>query len=196
MKSMSKSPIWFCVVIVALMLQSCTVAYLQIQNGLKTNPSAEIRPECAVKFSVFVDDNPRLNTRVVQYKKEEIGQIRNAYIRATREVFTKQGCTANYVEKDQDANFMIQVSISEMWSALPQEWLTGLSLGLIPSWGTRPGEYVFTFEDVETKKSHSYIVDKKSFNHLILFPIFWVTFITSNQIHIYKTALTNFIQSS
>ena len=105
-------------------------------------------------------------------------------------------CNATYVEKDDDATLEIHIKHLSQLSALPQEWLTGLSFGLIPSWGTRESEYTYSFKEKSTGKSHTYMVDSKSYNHLILFPVFWVSFFTLNEKRVYKNALTNFLEHS
>jgi len=119
-----------------------------------------------------------------------------SYYESTKEIFNKIGCSANYVENEKAANFKIKVVRYKHLSALPQEWLTGLSFGLIPSWGTRENEYQYTFENVNKNKANTYYVDKHSFNHIILFPIFWVSFFTIDEDKVYKEALTNFIEGS
>jgi hypothetical protein len=39
-------------------------------------------------------------------------------------------------------------------------------------------------------------VDTKSYNHLILFPVFWINFFTLDERRVYKDALTNFLEHS
>ena len=81
-------------------------------------------------------------------------------------------------------------------SALPQEWLTGLTCGAIPSWGTRYGEFKYRFENTPRQTSHTYFVDRPAFNHIIVFPVFWVSFFWPDEIDLYKKALANFLDNS
>lgn len=75
-------------------------------------------------------------------------------------------------------------------SALPQEWLTGLSLGLIPSWGTRPAEVRFSFS--QESRTAAYVVDHKTVNHLVLFPVFWITIFLTDEGKAFENALADF----
>ena len=187
-----------CVVffIAALLLSSCTVAHYQIRNRL-SNASQEHGEPCDIKYSLDITSGSRTNTFGVRESKEDkLQKLKSKYIESTKEVLNKKGCTATYVKTEGEANFKVRVERLLNISALPQEWLTGLSFGLIPSWGTRPSQYIYTFEDTKTKKKHNYYIDQKSYNHLILFPVFWVTFITLNEFNVYEKALTDFIEGS
>jgi hypothetical protein len=178
----------------AFLLQSCTVAYYQVQNGLEVHPELNPIPDCTVTFTLTVLAHPRQLTRTPSYKDEWLAKDYQKFEKATKKVFAKRGCKARKVDNEEEAGFRIKILKSPLLSALPQEWLTGLTFGAIPSWGTRPGELFFYFEDFALAKHHTYIVDSKSYNHIILFPVFWVTIIMKNESDIYKDALNNFIQ--
>ncbi len=77
--------------------------------------------------------------------------------------------------------------------ALEQEYCTGLTFGLIPSWGTRPNEFCYTFELVGEKAAHCYYIDGKSYNHVILFPLFLINLITLDESRVYRKALHNYL---
>lgn len=187
---------FFVLLLFTFILESCTVAYYKVRNELEPNISKADGMACARKFSVSVLAVPRQLTRVPQYHLERFRKERLEFIHTAEETLSKNGCSVIFVEEEDEANFKIRVTISPLWSALPQEWLTGLSFGLLPSWGTRPSEFTFEFEDTETKAKHAYIVDQKSYNHLILFPFFWITFLTLDQTDVFEESLTNFIESS
>lgn len=154
-------------------LQSCNVSYYQIRNELKDNLSTESINVCNVNFSVDV------HTGIPEYTKEQLRKDQGAYIKATKEVFyekgkqawNEKGCLANYVENESNSNFKISI-FEQRAGMLPQEWLTLLSVGLIPSWGTHPEIRSYTFENTQNKKRNEYVVDIVFFNHLILVPIF------------------------
>jgi hypothetical protein len=58
-------------------------------------------------------------------------------------------------------------------AAAPQEWLTGLSFGVIPSWATRH-ELKLTFELFDggtSVRQWDYMPESLSINHLLVFPI-------------------------
>ena len=184
------------VLITALLLSSCTVAHYQIRNSL-TNASQEHSKPCDIKYSLDITSGSRTNTFGVRDSKEdEMQKLRRKYIESTKKVLNKNGCTATYVITEGEANFKVRVERLRNISALPQEWLTGLSFGLIPSWGTRPSQYIYTFDDTETKKQNIYYIDEKSYNHLILFPVFWVTFIMLDEFNVYEKSLSNFTEGS
>jgi hypothetical protein len=74
-----------------------------------------------------------------------------------------------------DAGYRIAIHVEETrWRhyALPQEWLTGLSLGLIPSWGTRQ-EWSIRFELSHSDAfiaAESYTIQFLTVSHLLLIP--------------------------
>ena len=186
-----------CVVVfvAALLLSSCSVSHYQIRDRL-SNASKEHGEPCDIKYSLDITGSTQPTWGPRESKEDELRKLRSKYIESTQEVLNKKGCTTTYVQTEGEANFKIRVERSPYFRTLPQDWLTGLSFGLIPSWGTLPGQYIYTFEDTKTKKQHNYHIDKKSYAHLILFPVFWVTFITSDEFSVYEKALTNFIEGS
>lgn len=92
----------------------------------------------------------------------------------------------------------LEIKISEIPSggACVQEYLTGLSLGLIPSWCTRPNLFRFDFT---LNNSHgfcrqkSYSISSISFSHLAVIP-FALLSTESKPLTIYQAALKDFLQ--
>lgn len=189
---------WVVVFIATLLLQSCTVAHYQIRNKLSGNPSHEHGEPCHRRYSVSITSGSYTDTLGNrESKKDELQELSNEYIESTNKVLNQNGCATTYVEREEDATFKVRVErLLDTNGALAQEWLTGLSFGLIPSWGTRKRLYIYTFEDTKAKTKHRYIVDDKSYSHLLLFPIFWVNFITADELKVYEEALTNFTEKS
>lgn len=183
--------------IISLLLQSCTIMYLDVRNNLTPGTAAERNESCNVNYSLSLSSVSHTNTYGVRdTDKDELQKLRNQYTESTKEIFSKKGCTTNYVENEKDANFKIRVVRYRHLSALPQEYLAGLTLFIIPAWGTKEGEYQYTFENVSTKKSHTYYVDQHQITQMFLFPVFWISFITMDEDKVYKEALTNFIEGS
>jgi hypothetical protein len=183
--------------IIALLLQSCTIAYLDVRNNLNPSIPAERSKSCNVKYSISVSGivDSYSSFGALDYDNE-LRKFKNNYNESTKEIFSKLGCIANVVDKEGDANFKIKVVRFFDKSTLAQDYLTGLSFGLIPSWGTKEAQYRYTFEDVTKNKIHTYSVDEHDFSHIILFPVFWISFITMDEYKVYKEALTNFIEGS
>jgi hypothetical protein len=207
--------LFIAIFISALLLQSCSVSYLQLRNELRENPSSAYSQPCNVKYSIYIEGHKkrvdagdvgwrhrdslhedRLQERIATIQKIHDDWLQK-YIEPTQEIISKKGCVANYVEHEEEANLKIRIVASgfRLLHTAPQDWLTGLSFGLIPSWKIEKDGYKFYFENASMKREHSYSVDKKTFAHLILFPIFWVTFITLDEMDVYKKALINFLES-
>jgi hypothetical protein len=206
---------WVAVFISALLLQACSVSYLQLGNELTENTSSAYGQPCNVKYSISVggskkqfieevkkradagDARFRLDSSYYKNRLKEYAESTQRYIETTQNILNEKRCIANYVEHEEEANLQIRiVEQSGYRGAAAQDWLTGLSLGLIPSWKTEEDVYKYSFVSVSMKTGHSYSVDRKTFAHLVLFPIFWITFITSDDIADYKKALTNFLENS
>jgi hypothetical protein len=179
----------------ALALQSCTIAYYDLRNKLENPGSA--KPACDVRYSISLASASYTNTfGRRETDKRRMQQARDTYVADTGDVLRQKGCRTAYVENNEEATLEIRIERLAHISALPQEWLTGVSAGLIPSWGTRKSEYAYSFKDKASGSAYSYAVDTKSYNHLILFPVFWINFFTLDERRVYKDALTNFLEHS
>jgi hypothetical protein len=94
----------------------------------------------------------------------------------------------------------LEIRISEFSSggACTQEYLTGLSLGLIPSWCTRPEVMNFNFTLIKSQglcRQKTYSISSMTFSHLILIPFAWFS-AGKNPLAIYQAALKDFLQES
>ncbi|NMF44026.1 hypothetical protein [Pseudomonas sp. SWRI 103] len=92
----------------------------------------------------------------------------------------------------------LEIKISEFSSggACGQDYLTGLSLGLIPSWCTRTNLFKFNFilnKDQRFCRQKTYSINSTSFSHLTMIP--FALFNTDNQpLTIYQAALEDFLR--
>ncbi|QJI40124.1 hypothetical protein HKK52_04050 [Pseudomonas sp. ADAK2] len=94
----------------------------------------------------------------------------------------------------------LEIKISEFpfGGACGQEYLTGLSLGLIPSWCTRPNLFKFNFtlnNDHGFCRQKTYSISSTSFSHLLLIP-FAILEADNQPLTIYQAALKYFLQST
>ncbi|MDR2213359.1 MAG: hypothetical protein LBE21_07020 [Pseudomonadales bacterium] len=157
--------------------------------------AAALRNGCPESYAVTLQSALYTNTFGVNPSDtKRLDEEKAGYARAIREILLSRGCTASYVAMDGALD--IRIKHMAYVSALPQEWLTGLSLGLIPSWGTRPPEYEYTFENHVSGFSRTYTVDVTTYNHLILFPLLWVNLLLPMEKDRFKTALVNFLEHS
>ena len=175
-----------------MLLQACTVAYYSIDNKL-TNPFPQHKQSSTVAYHVSVSGQPIYGTMTSEYSPERFENMRVKYCRSTQKVFDREGISALSTTNKGTADFFIDIKATPYSSALPQEFLTGLSFGLIPSWGTRYNEYTYTFENVGIKSAHNYYVNSKSFNHLVCFPVFWTMFLTLDESKPYEKSLLNYL---
>jgi len=198
---MSNARMLGAILISALILQSCSVSYLELKNELKENAlsGSGYGQPCDIRFyikltgyRVRAKPGPPTWMYLDSFHEDRLRE----YIVATQQLVRNKGCTASYVEHEEEANLRIQIARLRVGGTAPQDYLTGLSFGLIPSWKTVEGAREFSFENVSEKKKHYYTVDQKTFAHLILFPIFWVTFLTLDDMSKYENALTNFLNHS
>ena len=178
-----------------MFINGCSVVTYEPREEL---PEAKIVDSCKITFSLDLQSGHSTNSFGKKlHEIEALKELKEKYIKSTLSTLTSLGCSANQTLNKEDSNFSINVSRQLQLSALPQEWLTGLSFGLIPSWGTKYGQYVFTFTHNERGKSFSYQIDQHNYNHIILFPVFWVTFFTADdEQRAYTNVLTNFVKSS
>lgn len=193
---MNKTVMFIFLIFSTLFLQSCTIGNYEIRNKLHLVESPEDNEQCDFKFYILLSSAHMTNTLGIREHNEDVLLAsKEKYIESTKIIFNKYGCKANNVETEQDANFKIRVVRFKNISALPQEWLTGLSFGLIPSWGTREKVFEYSFNEVSKNRLHDYYIDEHTYNHILLFPIFWINFISIDEHRIYKETLANFIES-
>lgn len=181
---------------VVMVLQGCTVAYYRTDSELSSSKASIIAGKCNIEYFLEISAEQRQRTTGENERAEWAIKAESKYIKSTEKVLNSAGCSANQASSKENANFTINVKISPFHGALGQEWLTGLSFGLIPSWGTRSNEYTYTFSNIENGTSHEYSIDNVSFNHLVLFPVFWVTFFILDETKEFENALENFIENS
>lgn len=170
-----------------LLLQACAVH--QLQNKIE-GPERDPVP-CEISYAVTVFSgsyNNTLGARATDDKRKM--ELTAKYIDATEQVLKDRGCNFRQVAQPIDASLRVQVSRVPYTSALPQEWLTGLSLGLIPSWGTRKSEYIYNFTFEPEDRKRRYTVDTFSVGHLLLLPF---GFFTPDEYSVYREALGNFL---
>jgi hypothetical protein len=194
-REMRKQVLTILVILSALALQACSVTYYQLRSLIPAGPSSKGTAPCPSKYSLAIERYGKLMTVKERATPDSAEQF-DKYVQATEDVFTRKGCDPEYIENPDGADFRIQVSISPALSALPQEYLTCFSLGIIPSWGVRQGEFQYTFENVTTTKNHIYFVDRPVYNHIFFLPVFWLSFVGLEEMAQYKEALGNFIENS
>jgi hypothetical protein len=127
----------------------------------------------------------RIHLTVLNVKPDE-------FRKATSSVFNEKGITPSFVENQQDADIQIQITRDSFYT-LPQEYLTGLSLGIIPSWGTRKGKFEYR---IVTSTAKIFInIDETTYNHILLMPVCLVELPFVFDTDIYKKALNKYINT-
>lgn len=182
----------------SVILQSCTFTRYSIRNASEYEAPATSNSSspCTFRYSISGRYQPRLIHIDSFLLEGELNQkALDKYIEATEKAFQEMGCKAEQAERNGASNFNIELVVSPLISALPQEWLTGLSLGILPSWGTRHGEYIFRFTNKNSNRNATYYLDRFAFNHLIVFPVFWLSFMGQDEIDFYKKTLIEFVGS-
>ena len=182
------------VCISALLLSSCV--QLDLRNKLGSASRAPSSP-CDVRYSLEIASGWRTNTYGARKSEDKtLQKLKSRYVEFTKEALTRNGCAAVYVETGAEGNFKVGVDRMFSLSMSPQGWLTGLSLGLIPSWETRPRQIAYSFEDTRTGKSHTYYVDKTTYAHLVLLPFAIFADEEALELKVYEEALADFIGGS
>lgn len=183
---------WILTFVVALLIPSCST--YQVRNLSTQSNTPKHGTKCYNKYSISVTHSRYTNTfGNIQSNKEELDKFKNAYIESTNRVFSRKGCDASCTANDSEAKLKIRIDHTIYLSALPQEWLTGLSFGIIPSWGTRPNQYAYTFEDTEASAKQSYAVDKTTYAHLILLPASLLTDERAVKFHVYEKTFAEYL---
>ncbi|WP_095118903.1 hypothetical protein [Pseudomonas sp. Irchel s3f10] len=91
----------------------------------------------------------------------------------------------------------IKVSEFSLGGACTQEYLTGLSFGLIPSWCTRPDLFKFDFilnKDNGVCRQKTYSVNATTVSHLVVIP-FALSQPDNRPLTLYQASLKDFLQA-
>ena len=172
--------------VMALVLSGCTVAWYDLKPVAMTGSTQK---QCPKAVDVVLSSVATTNTFGPQEREQQqLTEMRERYIKAATRVLAAHDCRA---APDGDGTLRIKVEEVQQLSALPQEWLTGLSFGLIPSWGTRPSELRFSFSYKD--RAGIYVVDEKRINHIVLFPVFWLSFVLIDEESEFRAALEDFL---
>jgi hypothetical protein len=182
-------------IVSTLLLQGCSLTYYRMRSQIASGSSSKRQAVCPVKYSLSIKRYGALMTLDERAVPDGAYQF-NKYVSATEEVFARNKCKAAFTEDPDEADFRIKVTASPALDSLPNEKLTLFSLGFIPSWGVQEKEFEFAFENTTSKMSLTYIIDRPVYNHIIFFPVFWLSFVGLEETDPYKKALINFIENS
>ena len=181
--------------ILGLFLSSC--ASYQIRELSNNDAPHKLSETCYNKYSITISSFTYTNSfGSVQSDESEIERLKSEYIASTKKVLNRDGCNPVYTTNESEANLKVRIERSLYLSALPQEWLTGLSLGLIPSWGTRRSQYIYTFIDTETKTAKSYALDVTTYLHLFFIFASLNSDNKSDEFRVYEKTLIKYIKGS
>ncbi|VVN65735.1 hypothetical protein PS858_04151 [Pseudomonas fluorescens] len=175
-----------------------------IENGLVSISIAILCSGCTSYSS-----QPTINKHIEPEEKENIFSFSyemNSPWKDSRFGKDAYAATLKFIPSAQDASSnptastfpTLEIKISEFSSggACAQDYLTGLSLGLIPSWCTRPNLFKFNFilnKDRSVCRQKTYSISSTSFSHLTMIP--FALFNANNQpLTLYQAALKNFLQ--
>lgn len=155
-----------------LLLQACSAFHYNIHSDLHSNPHPKVNgespsvlnsgDECGIRFHVS-----RFNA--LSHADPDADLLADD-VRQTREILERLGCKAEPVNLAKDANLRIEIHDRGIPDA-PQDWLTGLSFGIIPSWKTAPQSVEYRFENTALYRQRVYPVDAVVYSHVLLFPI-------------------------
>ena len=177
-------------------LEGCTVGKFDLREKEYQIPNnSNVQWTCPSRFTLSMERKVHTNTFGKKKSKPElISKTKREFEIITENKLNELNCLANdKINSKIDTVLEINILENKSLSALPQEWLTGLSFGVIPSWGTRPEQWIFEFKQGDYIRS--YVVDDSRFNHIVAFPFFWLSFFTMDIESKYKEALTEFTQN-
>lgn len=166
-------------------LGACTVGWTEVRTGSKQAGSPW---QCPARVEFALSSGHTTNTYGAKPATEaQLAEVQAAYRGTVLELLAAKGCR---LDGSGVGTLRIDVDDLQQVSALPQEWLTGLSFGLIPSWGVRPAEVTYAFSQGD--RTAVFYVDDRRVNHLVLTPVFWLNFLLNRPQADFATAFENF----
>jgi len=170
---------------VAALLQSC-VAFNSVENELQGPEDGSQR--CARTYAVAYDGH----TLALAGDRSE--KDRRQFVADTKEVLTKLGCDAIYVEDETKADLRISVTLHAL-PQMDQFRISFMMFGTIPVWGTAT-TLTYVIEDERSKRSNTYQVDETIVAYIFLLPVTWISYFTNDSGRAYREALRNFLTHS
>jgi len=164
-------------------MQGCTVVHYN-SHGLSKPSSSLTKKNCEVSY--FIE--------AVGFHKERTQKTLSQYNQTAKETFDALGCNNKLASESAAADLVVLVNYKGHGGAAGQEYLTGLSLGIIPSWFTRESMYTYTVSSQANSKTYN--LDHVSYNHLILFPLIWLNLLTDSEQEHFSSVLTDFIKNT
>ena len=170
------------------LLQGCTIVY-HVPRTTRVDEVAIKRNTCEFTYSIELN---------VPYSASLSQKRHNKYKEMTQKVLDDTGCIHQESNKPGVNGQHLEVTIlTRGFETLPQTWLTGLSFGIIPSWSTTPGAYMYRFTVTSQGNEFigTYSVDVKTINHILVFPVIWINAFTFRQPDtMYEESLRDFFK--
>ena len=186
------------VIISLTILSACTVGRYTLENSINSSKESQQSIEKKVRINYYISIKGRqiFDTRSSCFRSKRVREYKKDYAQVTKEILLNiyEIKDAKLVSNKNNADLIIDINYHTHPSATDGEWLTGLSFGMIPSWGTRKNEVSFRLNNTSLNKIHNYWVDDNRFNHLIAFPFTWTLFFIDYPMDKYKDALGDFLR--
>lgn len=149
------------------------------------NEHLEPKTKEAISHFTYETNSPWKNSRLGKSAYE-----------ATRKIIPNAQDNSSKLTSSLTPELKIKISEYSFGGACTQDYLTGLSLGLIPSWCTRPDLFTFDFtlnNNHGVCRQKTYSISATSFSHLTAIPFALLS--SENQPStIYQSALIDFLQ--
>lgn len=168
-------------------MTGCTVGWLELRTESKT--TGELRYPSKVTITL---KNGTM-TDASGYTDNESKYIERKQARY-KKIVERALCARPDESTYAEVSDVLSIEINEVgyYEPLEQEFLTGLSFGIIPSWGTRSGQFRFSF--AQGNRTATYAVDDRRINHLIFLPVFWISFVYMDEETMFEKALDDFLR--
>ncbi len=165
-------------------------SHYKVTNLLQTDPVIHQIDACGIRYYFFPSP--------VLFYPDALRT--HEYVRATEHTFSDLGCVVSQVPTQNEANFTIQISMPLEEISEREEYVSliigSLSLGLIPTWGTRENLIMITVNNKEQKKGQTYHIAETRYYHLFLVPFGSKSPFRRALVPVYKEALSNFLAHS
>ncbi len=172
-KHMDRSPWTLALLVLLFVPVGCTIVWHttspEISSPTRDHPS-----------------NDRLLAYRLTYRAPHLAEFvyKNASLKFRKSIESAIERAGLRLASEDGAKILLDVQVSESQPrGAGVEWVTGLTLGAIPTWTTREGTFEFVLVVCETDRvlaSHQYLVNTKTFNWILVLPVFWINAFTWN----------------
>lgn len=151
-------------------------------HGLTKGTVTSGQKDCKISYFIEVEG----------FHKDRSKNELTKYSERAEKIMESLHCKSVRLTEPMQNGLLINVQYGGHGGASPEDFITGLTLGIIPSRTTRNNMYIYSISDGANSKDYS--LDQVSYSHFVLFPFIWVNILADSEYDHFGYVLADFIK--